>query len=158
MADQVVLNQRDAINSKEGTVVININGNNYPFIEATEVSAQVDFNKEDVMRLGTRFKGSKVTSAEGTGTINGYLVSSIWVSEVLENYKNTGILPSMSLTVTVEDKDSSVGKQVIVLTGFMIDTVPLFNLQSDDGVMMGETDFTFDGYQLTNKFGGPRRS
>ncbi|WP_278437945.1 phage tail tube protein [Leuconostoc lactis] len=158
MADQVILNQNDTINSKEGTVVVTIDGKNYPFIEATEVSAQVDFNKEDVQRLGTRFKGSKVTSAEGTGTINGYLVSSIWVSEVLENYKNTGVLPNMSLTTTVEDKTSTVGKQTIVLTGFMIDTVPLFDLQSDDGVMMGETDFTFDDYQLTNKFAGPKRS
>lgn len=153
-----ILNQNDTINSKEGKVVIKINGKNYPFIEATEVSAQVDFNKEDVPRLGTRFKGSKVTSAEGTGTINGYLVSSIWVSEVLESYKKTGVLPNMSLTTTVEDKTSSVGKQVIVLTGFMIDTVPLFSLASDDGVMIGETDFTFDNYQLTNKFKGPKRS
>lgn len=153
-----ILSQGDTISSKEGTVVVNIDGKNYPFIEATEVSAQVDFNKEDVPRLGTRFKGKKVTSAEGTGTINGYLVSSIWVSEVLETYKKTGALPPMSLTTTVEDKTSSVGKQVIVLTGFMIDTVPLFALASDDGVMMGETDFTFDDYQLTNKFGGPKRA
>ena len=101
MANQVILNQQDTINSKEGMVVVKIDGKNYPFIEATEVSAQVDFNKEDVQRLGTRFKGSKVTSVEGTGTINGYLVSSIWVSDVLENYKNTGVLPEMSLTVTV---------------------------------------------------------
>ncbi|MGN1293682.1 phage tail tube protein [Weissella soli] len=153
-----ILSQNDTISSKEGTVVVNINGKNYPFIEATEVSAQVDFNKEDVPRLGTRFKGKKVTSAEGTGTINGYLVSSIWVDKVLETYKKTGALPPMSLTTTVEDKTSSVGKQVIVLTGFMIDTVPLFALASDDGVMMGETDFTFDDYQLTNKFSGPKRA
>lgn len=153
-----ILSQNDTISSKEGTVVVNINGKNYPFIEATEVSAQVDFNKEDVPRLGTRFKGKKVTSAEGTGTINGYLVSSIWVDKVLETYKKTGALPPMSLTTTVEDKTSSVGKQVIVLTGFMIDTVPLFTLASDDGVMMGETDFTFDNYQLTNKFSGPKRA
>ncbi|MBZ5952914.1 phage tail protein [Leuconostoc gelidum subsp. gasicomitatum] len=158
MANQVILNQQDTINSKEGMVVVKIDGKNYPFIEATEVSAQVDFNKEDVQRLGTRFKGSKVTSVEGTGTINGYLVSSIWVSDVLENYKNTGVLPEMSLTVTVEDKTSAVGKQVIVLTGFMIDTVPLFALAADDGVMMGETDFTFDDYQMTNKFAGPKRA
>lgn len=153
-----VLNQNDTISSKEGRVVIKIDGKNYPFIEATEVSAKVDFNKEDVPRLGTRFKGSKVTSAEGTGSINGYLVSSIWVSEVLEKYKKTGVLPNMSLTTTVEDKTSTVGKQVIVLTGFMIDTIPLFALESDDGVMIGETDFTFDDYQLTNKFKGPKRS
>ncbi len=158
MADQVILNQNDTINSKEGMVVVNIDGKNYPFIEATEVSAEVAFNKEDVQRLGTRFKGSKVTSVEGTGSINGYLVSSIWVSEVLENYKANGVLPNMSLTVTVEDKTSTVGKQVIVLTGFMIDKVPLFALAADDGIMMGETDFTFDGYQLTNKFDGPKRS
>lgn len=158
MASQTVLNQFDTINSKEGTVVVTIDGKNYPFIEATEVSAQVDLNKEDVQRLGTRFKGSKVTSAEGTGTINGYLVSSIWASEVLENFKNTGKLPQMSLTVTVEDESSSVGKQVVVLTGFMIDTVPLFNLAADDGVMMGETDFTFDDYQMTSKFTGPKRA
>lgn len=153
-----ILSQGDTISSKEGKVVVNIGGKNYPFIEATEVSAQVDFNKEDVPRLGTRFKGKKVTSAEGTGTINGYLVSSIWVDKVLETYKKTGALPPMSLTTTVEDKTSSVGKQVIVLTGFMIDTVPLFALASDDGVMMGETDFTFDDYQLTNKFSGPKRA
>lgn len=157
MANQI-LNQNDTISSKEGTVVVNIGGKNYPFIEATEVSAQIEFNKEDVPRLGTKFKGSKVTSAEGTGSLNGYLVSSIWISEVLEKYKNGGALPPMSLTVTVEDKTSSVGKQTIVLTGVMIDTVPLFNIEADDGVMNAETDFTFDGYQLTNKFTGPKRS
>ncbi|MCW0953188.1 phage tail tube protein [Weissella ceti] len=157
MANQI-LNQNDAISAKEGTVVVKIDGKNYPFIEATEVSASVELNKEDVARLGTRFKGKKVTSAEGSGTINGYLVSSIWVSEVLEKYKNTGRLPEMSITTTIEDKTSSVGKQTIVLTGVLLDEIPLFNIEADDGLMMAETDFSFDGYQLTNKFTGPKRS
>ena len=145
------LNYADVLALSEGTIFVTMDGKNIPLIEVEEATASIEFNKEDVFALGKRFKGSKVTSATGKGKITSYFMRSTW-NELMQEYKNSGYLPRMTMTATMEDKSSTLGKQVVTISNFMPDKVDLFMLKADDGIAENEMDFTFDDFTLTESF------
>lgn len=145
------LNYADVLALSEGTIFVTIDGENIPLIEVEEATASIEFNKEDVFGLGKRFKGSKVTSATGKGKMTTYFMRSTW-NKLMQDYKNTGYLPRMTMTATMEDKSSTLGKQVVTIGNFMPDKVDLFMLKADDGIAENEMDFTFDDFALTESF------
>lgn len=145
------LNYADVLALSEGTIFVTMDGKNIPLIEVEEATASIEFNKEDVFALGKRFKGSKVTSATGKGKMTAYFMRSTW-NQLMQEYKNTGYLPRMTMTATMEDKSSTLGKQVVTISNFMPDKVDLFMLKADDGIAENEMDFTFDDFALTESF------
>ncbi|MCI3860138.1 phage tail tube protein [Lactococcus garvieae] len=145
------LNYADVLALSEGTIFVTMDGKNIPLIEVEEATASIEFNKEDVFALGKRFKGSKVTSATGKGKMTSYFMRSTW-NELIQEYKNSGYLPRMTMTATMEDKSSTLGKQVVTISNFMPDKVDLFMLKADDGIAENEMDFTFDDFALTESF------
>lgn len=145
------LNYADVLALSEGTIFVTMDGKNIPLIEVEEATASIEFNKEDVFALGKRFKGSKVTSATGKGKMTSYFMRSTW-NELMQEYKNSGYLPRMTMTATMEDKSSTLGKQVVTISNFMPDKVDLFMLKADDGIAENEMDFTFDDFALTESF------
>lgn len=158
MAVKVTLNSQDTIVASEAVVSLKIGKLNIPFIEATEVTAKVSANKEDVKRLGKRFTGKKTTSLEGTGSLKGYLVSSFMLTELLNKYKDGGAMPTMTMTTTVNDASSSAGSQTVTLLDMTFDDYTLFDIAADDKLAEFETDFTFEDYSLSTAFKGPKRS
>lgn len=145
------LNYADVLALSEGTIFVTMDGKNIPLIEVEEATASIEFNKEDVFALGKRFKGSKVTSATGKGKMTSYFMRSTW-NQLMQEYKNSGYLPRMTMTATMEDKSSTLGKQVVTISNFMPDKVDLFMLKADDGIAENEMDFTFDDFALTESF------
>lgn len=144
-------NFQDAIKLTAGTVVATIDGRNYNLIETEEVNAKVTLNKEEQMALGRRFKGHKVTSLSGAGTLNVKHVSSMW-SKIVEDFNKKGTLPAISITGTVDDETSSAGKQVVTLLGVIPDEITLFTLGSSDGIAMNEMGYTFEDFAITSAF------
>lgn len=127
----------------EGTVFITIDGKNVPLIEVKEATAEGEFNKEDIFALGKRAKGSKVTSISFSGSLTLFHVSSMW-NDMVRTYLDSGYLPKMTMTATMEDKSANNGKQVVSISGFMPDKITIFSLEADDGIAENEMDFTFD--------------
>ncbi len=147
----MVLQAGDVINSKDATVTATINGRVIPLIECTDFEAKIEKNKEDVQVLGTHWKHHKVTSIEGTGTLEGYLISSMWLKYALP-YINGGAELYFNITVDIEDKSSRTGKQTIQLTDVSLDDIPIADISADDSVLDWSSDFTFEGIQLINEF------
>lgn len=147
----MALQTGDVINSKDAMVTATINGRVIPLIECTDFEAKLEKNKEDVQVLGSHWKHHKVTSIEGTGTLEGYLVSSMWVKYALP-YINGGAELYFNITVDIEDKSSRTGKQTIQLTDVSLDDIPIADISADDSVLDWSSDFTFEGIQLINEF------
>ncbi|MFR0540069.1 phage tail tube protein [Lactobacillus delbrueckii] len=147
----MVLQAGDVINSKDATVTATIDGRVIPLIECTDFEAKIEKNKEDVQVLGTHWKHHKVTSIEGTGTLEGYLISSMWLKYALP-YINGGAELYFNITVDIEDKSSRTGKQTIQLTDVSLDDIPIANISADDSVLDWSSDLTFEGVQLINEF------
>ncbi|WP_369395789.1 phage tail tube protein [Lacticaseibacillus saniviri] len=122
-------------------------------IELKELSAKLEKNKEEVQVIGSRITKNKTTSMKGTGTLSGYLINSNWVKYGLDFAHGKSDL-YFDITSTIEDTTSRTGKQTILLKDVNLDEIPVLNLNSDDGVLDWETDFTFDDTQLVNAFAG----
>lgn len=147
----MVLQAGDVINSKDATVTATINGRVIPLIECTDFEAKIEKNKEDVQVLGSHWKHHKVTSIEGTGTLEGYLISSMWLKYALP-YINGGAELYFNITVDIEDKSSRTGKQTVQLTDVSLDDIPIADISADDSVLDWSSDLTFEGVQLINEF------
>lgn len=147
----MALQTGDVINSKDAMVTATINGRVIPLIECTNFEAKIEKNKEDVQVLGTHWKHHKVTSIEGTGSLEGYLISSMWLKYALP-YINGGAELYFNITVDIEDKSSRTGKQTIQLTDVSLDDIPIADISADDSVLDWKSDLTFEGVQLINEF------
>lgn len=147
----MALQTGDVINSKDAMVTATINGRVIPLIECTDFEAKIEKNKEDVQVLGTHWKHHKVTSIEGTGSLEGYLISSMWLKYALP-YINGGAELYFNVTVDIEDKSSRTGKQTVQLTDVSLDDIPIADIKADDSVLDWKSDFTFEGVQLINEF------
>lgn len=147
----MVLQAGDVINSKDATVTATIDGRVIPLIECTDFEAKIEKNKEDVQVLGTHWKHHKVTSIEGTGTLEGYLISSMWLKYALP-YINGGAELYFNITLDIEDKSSRTGKQTVQLTDVSLDDIPIADISADDSVLDWSSDLTFEGVQLINEF------
>lgn len=147
----MVLQAGDVINSKDAKVTATINGRVIPLIECTNFEGKIEKNKEDVQVLGNHWKHHKVTSIEGTGTLEGYLISSMWLKYALP-YINGGAELYFNITVDIEDKSSRTGKQTVQFTDVSLDDIPIAGISADDSVLDWSSDFTFEGVQLINEF------
>ena len=147
----MALQTGDVINSKDAKVTATINGRVIPLIECTNFEAKIEKNKEDVQVLGTHWKHHKVTSIEGTGSLEGYLISSMWLNYAMP-YINGGAELYFNVTVDIEDKSSRTGKQTVQLTDVSLDDIPIADISADDKILDWKTDFTFEGVQLINEF------
>lgn len=147
----MALQTGDVINSKDAMVTATINGRVIPLIECTNFEAKIEKNKEDVQVLGTHWKHHKVTSIEGTGSLEGYLISSMWLKYALP-YINGGAELYFNITVDIEDKSSRTGKQTVQLTDVSLDDIPIADISADDSVLDWKSDLTFEGVQLINEF------
>ena len=147
----MALQTGDVINSKDAKVTATINGQVIPLIECTKFEAKIEKNKEDVQVLGTHWKHHKVTSIEGTGSLEGYMISSMWLKYALP-YINGGAELYFNITVDIEDKSSRTGKQTVQLTDVSLDDIPIADISADDSVLDFKSDLTFEGIQLINEF------
>lgn len=147
------LNGRDTISTKDAKLFVEMNGKVWPMIEATQVVAKLEKNKEDVQTLGSRWKHKKTTSVEGTGTLGGYVISSNWLKYALPYIKGEKDL-YFTITMTIEDPTSRAGKQTVLLKDVNLDDIPVADFEADDGVMEWESDFTFEGIELVEPFTG----
>jgi hypothetical protein len=147
----MALASKEVLALSDGRVVATINGKNYTLIEASTVSAKVSVNKESVNTLGNRMTGHIPTSAEGTGSLKTYYVNSMW-ADVVQNWKEKGIMPDISITGTMESTRGSIGKQTVRLYGVIPDEISLFDIEAGDGVIEDEWDFTFEDFKIIDQF------
>ncbi len=147
------LNAKDTISSKEAVVFATIKGQNIPMIEIKELTAKIEKNKEEVQVIGRRMTGNKTTSMKGTGSLSGYVINSNWMKYGLDFLRGGADL-YFSINATINDTTSSVGSQTVLLSDVNLDDIPILDLESDDGTLEWETDFTFEDVQLVTPFKG----
>ncbi|MDL2318545.1 phage tail tube protein [Eubacteriales bacterium OttesenSCG-928-A19] len=130
---------------------VTIQGRRYNFMHSIDLEANIEKTKSEIPILGKTGKGHKSTGWNGTGSATFHFNSSIF-REMLYTYAKTGEDVYFDIQITNEDPTSSVGRQTVILKDCNLDggTLALFN--ADEEYLSESIDFTFDDFEMPEKF------
>lgn len=148
----VVMESKDAISGKEGSLFLTIGGRSLEFAEITKFESSIEYTKADVKRIGARMDGQKIVGAKGTGSMTVYYHRPEMRAMALD-YLRTGQSPLFDAMVVNDDAQSSAGKQTTLVKNIVPDgaLIAMLDGESDD-TLKEEISFTFDDFDLINQF------
>ncbi|KXG78288.1 phage tail tube protein [Thermotalea metallivorans] len=146
-----IMSSRDAISGSLAECFIIIEGNRYNFMQAINLEAVIEKNKVEVPILGKTGKGNKATGWSGSGSATFHYNTSIF-RELLYRYAKTGQDFYFDIQVTNEDPTSTIGRQTVILKNCNIDGGILTKLDADADYLEEDFDFTFDDFEIPEKF------
>lgn len=127
-----VFNPFDAPSAKLATMFCTIGDRRYAMLNAKNFEAVASVQLGDVPRLGAVIAGKKQTGLEVKLTITVYKVSEMF-DKVVEEYKNTGILPTFEVQVASEDGASVIGRSEKVYHDCVLSGDVLLSMFDADG-------------------------
>ena len=146
-----IMNAKDAVAASLAECYVTIDGNRYNFMHAINLEAAVEKTKTEVPILGKTGKGNKASGWKGTGSATFHYNTSVF-RELLTKYKNSGEDTYFDIMVTNEDKTSAVGRQTVILKDCNVDGGVLAKFDTEAEYLDEEMDFTFEDWEIPEKF------
>lgn len=146
-----IMHARDAISASLAECFVTIDGNRYNFMQMINLEANFEKTKSEVPILGKPGKGNKSTGWKGTGSATMHYNTSI-IRELFVRYKETGQDIYFDIQVTNEDPTSTVGRQTVILVDCNLDGGTLAHFDADAEYLDEDMDFTFEDFQMPEKF------
>lgn len=122
----------DAPSAKLATCFVTIGDRRYSMLMAKDFEANMSVETKEVPTLGRTIKGVKPVGATIKFKMTVYKCTEIF-DEVVETYKNTGLMPTMDIQVSSEDPAASIGRSTKVYTDCIIDGDILLSMFNADG-------------------------
>lgn len=126
------MNSNDAPSAKLATCFVTIGSNRYAMMMAKNFSATASVETSEVPILGRMIKGVKPTGLTVKISMTIYKCTDVF-DEVIEKFKNTGVLPTFDVQVTSEDPATSIGSSSKVYNNVVIDGDVLLSMFDADG-------------------------
>ena len=150
----MLLRSADTLSGQEGKAVANIGGVIQDMFYVKSLEANVDKNKAELKVLGKKGTQHKTIGWNGSGTMTIFYLTSVFRVMMLR-YVKTGVDTNFTITVVNEDKGSTIGKQTVVLYNCNIDSTVLAKLDVESDALEEEVSFTFDDFDILDRFGQP---
>ena len=112
----------------------------------TQAEANVEINKEEVMRAGTRWVGHKTTSLTGSGSMTGYKITNDFIKRIAQVADDSKGAFVTELVMKLDDPENNEGKTWVRLKGVQFDSIPLLSYEVNS-LVTDETPFTFSGFE-----------
>ena len=125
-------NPKDAASAKLAEFFCTVNGRRYSMLNAKNFEATASVSNADVPRLGAMITGKKPNGLEIKLSFTVYKCSPMF-DDMIETYKNTGVLPTFECQVTSEDKATSTGKDTKIYNDCIIDGDVLLSMFDAEG-------------------------
>lgn len=132
----------DAPSAKLATCFVTIGNRRYSMLMAKDFEANMNVETKEVPTLGRTVKGVKAVGATIKWKMTVYKCMEIF-DEVVEQYKNTGLMPTFDIQVSNEDKATSVGRSTKIYTDCIIDGDVLLSMFDADGEFVEQS---IEGY------------
>lgn len=148
-------NAQDAASAKMAEFFCTIGDRRYSMLNAKNFEATASVSNADVPRLGSPITAKKAVGLEVKLTFTVYKCSPMF-DDMIEQYKNTGVMPTMECQVTSEDKATSTGKDTKIYKDCVIDGDVLLNMFDAEGEFIEQeiTAFAMD-YDTKDKYTEP---
>ena len=144
----------DVISGREGTAYMTIDGRNVPMFFLKTIEATVELVKTEVPVLGKRTNQQKVTGANGTGSMIIHKVTSEFAN-IAVNYMKSGTIPDITVKVTNDDPNSTIGRQTVLLKDVIFDSIVIAKLDVESETLDEDVDFTFSDTDILEAFTEP---
>ena len=128
----IALNPKDVPSSKLATLFVTIGNRRYTMLNAKNFEAVASVSNADVPRLGCMIMGKKTNGLEIKLSFTVYKCSETF-DDLVETYKNTGVLPTFEAQVTSEDGQTSIGRSTKIYKDCIIDGDVLLSMFDADG-------------------------
>lgn len=143
--------ERDALNGKQGSAFMTINGQNIEMFNMKKFQSDAEFQESDFKVVGTTLVQKKTTGVTLTGTMTIYYGTPHFL-RLLQEYLKTGRLPYFMLQITNEDPATSVGTQTVVLYNVKLQKLPVAMLDADADWLEEEVGFSYTNIEVLNYF------
>ena len=143
--------ERDALNGKQGSAFMTINGQNIEMFNIKKFQSDAEFQETDFKVVGTTLVQKKTTGVTLTGTMTIYYGTPHFL-RLLQEYLKTGRLPYFTLQITNDDPATSVGTQTVVLYNVKLQKLPVAMLDSDADFLEMEVSFSYTNIEVLNYF------
>ncbi len=138
MIDRPIMHAKDTVSAALAECYVTIDGNRYCFMQAINLEAKVEKIKSEVPILGKPGRGNKAAGWKGTGSATFHYNISLF-RELLYRYKQTGAT-------------SASGRQTVILRDCNVDGGILAKFDADAEYLDEEMDFTFEDFEIPEKF------
>ena len=146
-----IMKAKDTVTASLAECFVTIEGTRYNFMQAINLEASIEKTKTEVPILGKTGKGNKSTGWKGTGSATFHYTSSLF-RELLVKFKETGEDVYFDIQVTNEDPTSTIGRQTVILKDVNLDGGLLTKFDADGEYLDEDVDFTFEDFEMPEKF------
>lgn len=143
--------EHDALNGKEGSAFMTINGRNIEMFGMKKFQSDAEFQEADFKVVGTRLVQKKTTGVSLTGSMTIYYGTPHFL-RLLQEYIKTGRLPYFTLQITNEDPSTSVGTQTVVFYNVKLQKLPVAMLDADADFLEMGVSFSYTSLEVLNYF------
>ena len=126
------LNPQDVPSAKLAEFFCTVDGRRYSMLNAKNFEAKASVSNSDVPRLGSMITGKKTNGLEVKLSFTVYKCSPMF-DNIIETYKNTGVMPTFECQVTSEDGATSIGKDTKIYSDCVIDGDVLLSMFDAEG-------------------------
>jgi hypothetical protein len=142
---------QDLVAGSQGECYITIEGNRYNFASIKELNIEFEKTKTEVKALGRTGTINKTTGWKGAGDGTMYYNQSV-LRMLLYRYAQTGEDAYFDIQVSNEDATSRRGRQTVIAKECNTDGGVLARLNADDEVLEEDISFTYDEFEIPEKF------
>lgn len=146
-----VMQSKDAVSAKLAECYITIEDERYLLMQAKSFEANFEKEKQKVAILGKTGQGNKTTSWSGTGSMTIYHNTPLF-NQLMLKFKDTGEDVYFDIQVSNEDPTSAAGRQTMIFKGCNIDGGVLASFDADGDSLEQDVDFTFEDFEMPEKF------
>lgn len=143
--------ERDALNGKQGSAFMTIDGQNIEMFGMKKFQSDAEFQETDFKVVGTTLVQKKTTGVTLTGSMTIYYGTPHFL-RLLQDYIKTGKLPYFTLQITNNDPATSVGTQTVVLYNVTLQKLPVAMLDADADFLEMEVGFSYTSLEVLNYF------
>lgn len=148
------LKANDTLSGQEGKAYATINGEREEMFYIKKFEAKVEKEKAEVKTIGRRGSQNKAKGWKGTGTMTIYYVTTLFRQMMLD-YIKSGKDTYFDVVIVNEDPNTSVGSQTIMVKGVNLNSVIIAKLDTESEALDEDIDFTFEDFEVKDKFGKP---
>lgn len=135
----------------DGNGYITLDGGVVAAFRIAKISAQLDVTKESRRFLGEVMTQNAARGMAGSGSVS-YYHTTVALIDAMKDYQNGGGYPELTLQYYAEAPGSK-GRCEVVLRNVVLDAVSFGALDdSSDDAMMNESAFSFDDFDIIERF------